>query len=219
MDNVIFLLDVDNTLLDNDRITADLREYLEQQIGHGPAESYWRCLTKLREELGYVDYLGALQWCRIEYPHETNLLLVSRFLIDYPFADRLFPQAFAVIHHLQQRGAVVILSDGDIVFQPHKIERAGLFQAVQGRVFVSIHKEKEMENIRRRYPACRHVLFDDKLDILSAVKKANPDVKTVFVRQGHYAEEKKNEPLGQTADLAIDKIGHILTQDISKLLR
>src|SRR5438132_7578782 len=160
---VVFLLDVDNTLLDNDRVTADLKHHLERDIGHAHAQLYWTIFEQLRTELGYADYLGALQRYRMEHPRDPHLLMVSRFLVDYPFADRLFPGTLDVITHLKQWGTVVILSDGDVVFQPRKIERSGLFKIVGENVLVYIHKEQEMADVERRYPADHYVLWAAKL--------------------------------------------------------
>jgi len=185
---VVFLLDVDNTLLDNDRIADDLRRHLTREVGAEPQERYWAIFEDLRKELGYADYLGALQRYRVEHPHDTHLLEVSSYLVDYPFANRLYPGSLDVIEHLSAFGATVILSDGDVVFQPRKVERSGLFEAVEGRVLIYIHKEQELEDVERRYPAAHYVLIDDKVRILTAVKKAwGKRVTTVFPRQGHYA--------------------------------
>jgi hypothetical protein len=150
--NIVFLFDVDNTLLDNDGVTDDLREHLEREVGHKGQQRYWVIFEQLRAELGYVDYLGALQRYRIEYPRDPHLLTVSSFLVNYPFADRLFPYALKVLTHVKQWGQPVILSDGDVVFQPRKIEQSGLFQAVDGHVLIYIHKERELDDIERRYP-------------------------------------------------------------------
>ena len=186
--DIVFLFDVDNTLLDNDRVTEDLAEYLEQEVGRERQQRYWIIFEQLRAKLGYADYLGALQQYRIEHPHDPHLLTVSRFLIHYPFADRLYPKALAVVEHAKRWGKVVILSDGDVVFQPRKVERSGLFEAVDGNVLIYVHKEQELRDVTQRYPAQQYVLIDDKLRILAAVKKIwGSRVTTVFPRQGHYA--------------------------------
>lgn len=214
MQKVTFLLDVDNTLLDNDRITSDLRHHLERQLGRNRAESYWDCFEKLRTELGYVDYLGALQRYREQYPHDSHILEVSSFLIDYPFADRLFPHALDVIELLKKKGQVVIVSDGDVVFQPIKIQRSGLSKAVEGKVLIYIHKERETDDVQQRYPSEHYVMIDDKLHILGAMKQCCPRVSTVFVKQGHYAQDEqilKNSP---RADVAFDRIEDILQYDL-----
>jgi FMN phosphatase YigB (HAD superfamily) len=186
--DVVFLVDVDNTLLDTDRVNVDLRCFLEREIGHDGQQRYWSLFKQLRDELGYADYLGALQRYRSEYPHDLHSLVVSRFLLNYPFGDCLFPGALDVVKHLKRRGEVVLLSDGDAVFQPYKIERAGLLDAVNGHVLIYVHKEQELEDIEERYPAEHYVLIDDKPRILSAVKNAwGSRVTTVFLQQGHYA--------------------------------
>jgi FMN phosphatase YigB (HAD superfamily) len=205
----VFLLDVDNTLLDNDRIADDLRRHLTREVGAEPQERYWAIFEDLRTELGYADYLGALQRYRVEHPHDTHLLEVSSYLVDYPFANRLYPGSLDVIEHLSALGATVILSDGDVVFQPRKVERSGLFEAVEGRVLIYIHKEQELEDVERRYPAAHYVLIDDKVRILTAVKKSwGKRVTTVFPRQGHYANapDVGNYP---APDITVERIGEL----------
>lgn len=215
---IVFLFDVDNTLLDNDRVTEDLQQYLEREVGRERQKRYWTIFEQLRVELGYADYLGALQRYRVEYPRDPHLLTVSHFLINYPFADRLFPSALAVIEHVTRWGTVVILSDGDVVFQPRKVERSGLFKAVQGRVLIYIHKERELDDVEQRYPAGHYVLIDDKLRILSDVKTGwGPRVTTVFHRQGHYALDRQILASFPQADVTIDRIGDLLDHDFSSL--
>src|SRR5574337_707737 len=185
---VVFLLDVDNTLLDNDRVAADLRRYLTHEVGEDRQERYWTIFESLRRELGYADYLGALQRYRIEQPRDPHLLAVSSFLVNYHFANRLYPESLDVVEHLSAWGPTVILSDGDVVFQPRKIERSGLAEAVDGRVLVYIHKERELDDVAQRFPADHYVLIDDKIRILTAVKQVwGTRLTTVFPRQGHYA--------------------------------
>src|SRR5260370_10797062 len=213
--DLVFLLDVDNTLLDNDRVIVDLKRHLTQAFGAERQHRYWAIFEQLRSELGYADYLGALQRYRIENPRDPNFLEVSRYLTDYPFANRLFPGSLDVIEHLDQWGSTVILSDGDVVFQPRKIERSGLFEAVQGRVLIYIHKEHELDDVEKRYPAGHYVLVDDKLRILTAVKKAwGPRVTTVFPRQGHYALDPKEGARYPTADVTVERIGELLRCDL-----
>ena len=216
--NVAFLLDVDNTLLDNDRITGDLRRHLDEQVGHQRADSYWACFEKIRMELGYADYLGALQRYRIEYPRDPHLLTVSHFLLHYPFADRLFPRALEVIAHLKQRGRVVIVSDGDVVFQPLKIERSGITQSVDGHVLIYIHKEKEMDDVQQRYPADHYVMFDDKLHVLAGMKACCSRITTVFIQQGHYAHDPEILQRTPPADVSLRCIGDVLDYDIAALI-
>ncbi len=207
---VLFLVDVDNTLLDNDQVVADLMRYLEETIGHDCQRQYWEIFTRLREELGYADYLGALQRYRVLHRRDPNVLSVSSFLINYPFADRLFPRALEAIAHLRAAGPVVILSDGDVVFQPHKVERSGLRDAVDG-VLIYVHKELELDDVERRYPADRYVFIDDKLRLLAAVKAAwDGRVTTVFPRQGHYALDPENLRRYPAADVTIEAIGELV---------
>ena len=210
--NIVFLFDVDNTLLDNDQVIVDLRRYLDREIGPGRARSYWDAFEALRTHLGYADYLGALQRCRIEYPHDSGLLAVSRFLIDYPFANRLFPNSLDVLEYVRQWGAVVLFTDGDVVFQPRKIDRAGLREAVDGKTLIYVHKELELAEVESRYPADYYVLADDKLRILTAVKKIwGARVTTVFVRQGHYARDEEISASYPPADVTVERIGDLLT--------
>jgi len=214
----VFLLDVDNTLLDNDRVATDLKRHLVREIGPERQEHYWAIFEALRAELGYADYLGALQRYRIENPHDSRVLAVSSFLVNYPFANRLYPGSLDAIEHLAVWGPTVILTDGDVVFQPLKIERSGLSEAVEGRVLIYIHKEQELEEVERRYPAERYVLVDDKIRILTAVKRAWRDrLTTVFPRQGHYAHapEVAQHP---AADITIGRIGELVELDLAALL-
>jgi hypothetical protein len=208
---LVFLFDVDNTLLDNDRVTADLKRQLEREVGHERQERYWVIFEELRAELGYADYLGALQRYRAIYPRDPRVLTVSHFLLHYPFANRLFPNSLDAVDHVKQFGTPVILTDGDVVFQPHKIHDSGLYEAFDGAVLVYIHKEIELEDVERRYPADHYVLIDDKLRILTAVKKIwNERVTTVFVRQGHYAFDEKAISAYPRADLSIEHIGDLI---------
>ena len=213
---LVFLFDVDNTLLDNDRVTADLKRQLEHEVGHERQERYWSIFEELRTELGYADYLGALQRYRAIYPLDSHVLNVSESLLHYPFADRLFPKSLDVVEYVKQFGTPVILSDGDVVFQPHKIHDAGLYKAFEGRVLIYIHKELELEDVENRYPADHYVLIDDKLRILTDIKKIwNQRVTTIFVRQGHYALDEKIINSYPPADLTIDRIGDLLQLGVS----
>ena len=215
-----FLFDVDNTLLDNDRVIADLQRHLEREVGAECAQHYWSIFEQLRTELGYADYLGALQRYRGKYPHDPGIFTVSRFLLEYPFADRLFPRALEVIEHVRQWGPPALLSDGDVVFQPRKVDRSGLFDAVAGRVLIYLHKEKELAHVAERCPAEHYVLVEDKLRLLSAVKKSwGSRVTTVFVRQGHYALDPKNLADYPAADISLERIGDLLQYDLAQLLK
>ena len=215
---VVFLFDVDNTLLDNDRVTADLRRYLEREVGRERSDRYWAIFESLRAELGYADYLGALQRYRVECPYDSHLLAVSTYLVNYPFANRLYPNSLDVIEHCRQWGPVVILSDGDVVFQPRKVERSGLFEAVGGNILIYIHKELELGDVERRYPAEHYVMVDDKLRILSAMKKIwGRRVTTVFPRQGHYALDPAEAAKHPPADITVERIGDLLGFDLPAL--
>lgn len=213
-DQTVFLFDVDNTLLDHDRVTADLRGHLESKVGADQASKYWQIFENLRAELGYADYLGALQGYRIAFPRDPNLLAVSHFLIDYPFEDRLFPGSLDAVEHVQRWGPAVILSDGDVVFQPHKIVRSGLSELFGSNVLIYIHKETELPDVERRFPAKHYVIIDDKLRILAAVKETwGSRVTTIFVRQGHYARDQKAIAHFPRADITLDRIGDIANRD------
>jgi FMN phosphatase YigB (HAD superfamily) len=215
---VAFLFDVDNTLLDNDGVQADLKEHLAQAYGSAARDRYWEILEELRSELGYVDYLGALERFRVEEIHRPEVLRMSNWLVDYPFAERLYPGALDVVKHVQKWGPAVILSDGDAVFQPRKVERSGLWRAFDDRVLISIHKEKELEYVERFYPADHYVLIDDKLRILTAVKRVwGTRLTTVFPRQGHYARGKDVASC-PPADVTIERIGDLLRYDGPALL-
>ena len=216
---IAFLFDVDNTLLDSDHVTADLRRHLQREVGPERAQQYWAFFEQLRAELGYADYLGALQRYRREYPRDPRLLIVSKFLVNYPFANRLYPNSLDAIDHVKQWGPAVILSDGDVVFQPRKVERSGLFEAVDGQVLIYVHKEMELDDVEQRYPADHYVMVDDKLRILAAMKKIwGKRLTTVFPRQGHYALDAQIIASHPPADLTIERIGDLVNYSLADLL-
>lgn len=223
---VVFLLDVDNTLLDNDRIIADLQEHLArvfepdtERTGTGRANRYWAIFEQRRLEYGYADYLGALQRYRAQNPRDPIFLQISFFLLEYPFADRLFPGSLGLIERLRGWGPTVILTDGDVVFQPRKVQRSGLWATVEGRVLIYIHKEEELDDVEKRYPARHYVLVDDKLRILAAAKKAwGSRVTTVFPRQGHYAHDPETLAAYRPADITVASVGDLLRFDLPALL-
>ena len=218
----VFLLDVDNTLLDSDQVIADLRRHLEHEFGVTSAGHYWSNFERLRDELGYADYLGALQRYRLDsetgHGDDPRLLQMSTYLIDYPFAERLYPNALAVIEHLNAFGRTVILSDGDAVFQPRKVQRSGIWDAVSGRVLIYIHKEQMLESVQRRYPAKHYAMVDEKLRILAAMKQIMTNrLTTIFPRQGHYALDENILHAYPAVDLVVERIGDLLDVDISAL--
>ncbi|PYM15532.1 MAG: haloacid dehalogenase [Candidatus Rokuibacteriota bacterium] len=216
---VVFLVDVDNTLVDNDHIAADLKRHLEREVGHERQERYWAIFEELRTELGYADYLGALQRYRVEYPRDPHVLTVSSFMVNYPFANRLYPTSLDVLERFRAWGPAVILSDGDAVFQPRKVERSGLDEAVDGNVLIYIHKERELDDVELRYPAEHYVLVDDKLRILTAVKRVwDRRVTTVFPRQGHYAHDPEALATNPPADVTVERIGDLLAHDLDALI-
>jgi len=213
---IVFLFDVDNTLIDNDRVQAHLSEHLERTYGKATRDRYWEIFEGLRSELGYADYLGALERYRVEDLHRPEVLKMSSWLVDYPFADRLYPRALDAVKHVQQWGTTVILSDGDAVFQPRKVERSGLWRAFEDRVLIYVHKEQELDDVTRLYPADHYVMIDDKLRILAEVKKIwGERVTTVFPKQGHYALDPKVVTQYPPADIALARIGDLLTYDLS----
>src|SRR5438445_5329092 len=216
---IVFLIDVDNTLLDNDRIQNDLKRHLEREFGAASRDRYWAILEQLFTELGYRDYLGALQRYRVEHPQDIHLLSMSSFLVDYPFANRLYPGSLDVLDRFREWGQTVILSDGDVVFQPRKVERSGIAEAVEGNVLIYIHKEEALDDVERRYPAEHYVLVDDKLRILTTVKRTwRSRVTTVFPRQGQYAHDQKTIAECPPADVTVEHIGDLLNIDLSALL-
>jgi FMN phosphatase YigB (HAD superfamily) len=216
---VVFLFDVDNTLLDNDRVQAELSEHLAQAYGAAARDRYWAIFEQLRGELGYADYLGALERYRLEDMHNPAVLRMSSWLVEYPFADRLYPDALKAVKHLQRWGPAVILSDGDAVFQPRKVERSGLWQAFENRVLIYVHKERELDDVERLYPADHYVMIDDKLRILAEMKRIwGERVTTVFPKQGHYALDPKALADYPPADIRLDKIGDLLDYDLPALL-
>jgi hypothetical protein len=199
-------------------VIADLMQHLEREVGHEHQQHYWKFFEELRAELGYADYLGALQRYRMHFPREFRILSVSRFLLNYPFANRLFPNSLDIVDHVKQFGKPVILSDGDVVFQPHKVERSGLLEAVGGNVLIYIHKERELDDVEARFPADHYVLIDDKVRILDAVKKAwGRRVTTVFPRQGHYATDPQEIAKYSTPDITIERIGALLDYDLAAM--
>jgi FMN phosphatase YigB (HAD superfamily) len=207
---LLFLLDVDNTLLDNDRIEQDLSDHLTLEFGREECDRYWSILEQLRLQLGYADFLGTLQRYRAEHLHDPRVLEISSFLVDYPFADRLYPKALELVTWLSSKWTTVILSDGDAVFQPRKVTRSGLWTAVGGRVLIYIHKEQMLDDVERRYPAEHYVFVDDKLRLLNAVKQIWGDrVTTVFPQQGHYAVDPsvKTYP---PADMTMARVGDLI---------
>ena len=216
---MVFLLDVDNTLLDNDRFGSDLDARLAQLFGAAERERYWAIYAELRDALGYADYLATLQRFRVGLEDDPDLLQMSEFILEYPFAERLYPHALEVIAHLRTLGAPAVLSDGDVVFQPRKIQRSGIWSAVEGRVLIYPHKERMLEAVKRRCPALRYVMVDDKPRLLAAMKsQLGQKLTTVFVRQGHYAAESAASAIDPSPDVSVDRIGDLLDCDLTKLL-
>ncbi|HET7035197.1 MAG TPA: HAD family hydrolase [Thermomicrobiaceae bacterium] len=217
--DVVFLLDVDDTLLDNDQVEHDLRAFLQGRFGATLAERFWAIFEALRAELGYADFLGALQRFRLENLRHPHILETTFYLLDYPFAERLYPDALAAVARLDELGTPVILTDGDVVFQPHKIAKSGIWQAVAGKVLIYIHKEAMLEDIAARYPARHYVLVDDKVRILAAIKAIwGERVTTVFPRQGHYAHDAALVARYPAPDLTVERIGDLLHLPLDALV-
>lgn len=217
--DLVFLFDVDNTLLDNDRVAGDLKRHLINVVGNASAERYWQLFEESRTELGYADYLGALQRYRIENPRDPKLLEVSHFMINYPFANRLYPESLDAIEHARGLGLPVILSDGDVVFQPRKVDRSGLHEAFNGQVLIYIHKEEELADVEAKYPARHYVMVDDKVRLLSAIKQYwGERVTTVFPRQGHYALDAALVAQFPKPDITIERIGELQNYSATEML-
>jgi len=217
--STVFFFDVDNTLLDNDRVAEDLRRYLTTKVGEASAQRYWEIFEQLRAELGYADYLGALQRYRVERPRDPKLLAVSHFMVNYPFANRLFPESLDAVGYAQSLGRAVILSDGDVVFQPLKVDRSGLYEIFDRQVLIYIHKELELDDAEAKYPAAHYVMVDDKVRILAAIKKHwGARVTTVFPRQGHYALNEALVAQYPKPDITLERIGDLQKYSLEQIL-
>ena len=218
--DVVFLFDVDYTLLDNGHVERDLRQHLSHELSSKARDRYFEIFEELRHDIGYADFLGALERYRTENLHDSRVLKMSIWLVDYPFAQRLYPDALDVVEHVRHWGPAVILSDGDAVFQPRKIERSGLWDAFQGHVLIYIHKETMLEDVEKLYPAKHYVMVDDKLRLLSAIKQFwGKRVTTVFVKQGHYASDPEILARYPSADIQVDRIGDLLNYDLAAFLK
>ena len=216
---IVFLFDVDNTLIDNDRVAADLKRHLKETVGEGCEQRYWDIFEKLRTELGYADYLGALQRYRVEQPREPKLLEVSYFMINYPFANRLYPESLDAVEHAKQLGRAAILSDGDVVFQPRKVDRSGLYDMFEGHILIYVHKEAELADVEAKYPAEHYVMVDDKVRLLAAIKEYwGKRVTTVFPRQGHYALDEKLVAQYPKPDITLERIGELQNYSLEQLM-
>ncbi len=215
----VFLFDVDNTLVDNDRLEVDLQHHLKKKVGAASAQRYWQIFEQLRSELGYADYLGALQRYRLEQPRDPQLLEVSYFMVNYPFANRLFPESLDAVEYARRLGQAVILSDGDVVFQPRKVDRSGLYDTFEGHVLIYVHKELELEDVEAKYPAAHYVMIDDKVRLLAAIKQHwNSRVTTVFPRQGHYALDAALVAQFPKPDITIERVGELQKYSLEQIL-
>jgi FMN phosphatase YigB (HAD superfamily) len=215
---VVYLIDVDNTLLDNDRFGAALGDHLDLTFGAAERGRYWTVFSERRARLGFADYLGSLEVFRDGLEDHPRLLHLAEFLLEYPFAELLYPDALATLAHLSTSGTPVLLSDGDIVFQPRKIRRAGLWDAVAGRVLVYLHKETMMDRVQHLFPAQHYLVVDDKPNLLAAMKAAlGARITTVFVRQGHYAHDVQAQTQMSSPDRTIERIGDLMSLNPSDL--
>jgi FMN phosphatase YigB (HAD superfamily) len=218
-DATVLLFDVDNTLLDNDHVSEDLKRHLAGNVGEDSAKRYWEIFELLRVELGYADYLGALQRYRLDRPRDPKLLTVSRFMINYPFANRLFPESLDAVEYAKKLGQAAILSDGDVVFQPRKIDCSGLYEVFDRHVLIYIHKELELDDVEAKYPAAHYVMVDDKVRILAAIKKYwGSRVTTIFPRQGHYAMDLAEVAKYPKPDITIERIGELQKYSLEQIL-
>lgn len=217
--SLVFLFDVDNTLIDNDRFSADLAAQLEERFGEEGRARYQAIDKALRADVGYADYLGALQRLRGQ-ASSHDFMEMSFFLLDYPFDERRFPGVLETIDHLRQIGTPVIMSDGDTVFQPRKVRRAGLWDAFRGEVLIYVHKEEMLDDMQSKYPADHYVMVDDKPRILVSMKKLLGDrVTTVFVRQGHYAAGAGKELEETPPDITVDAVAELAGIDREAFFR
>ncbi|MFY9561760.1 MAG: HAD family hydrolase [Terriglobales bacterium] len=217
--NTVFLFDVDNTLIDNDRVAEDLKRHLKDKVGEAREQRYWDIFEKLRAELGYADYLGALQRYRVEQPREPKLLEVSYFMVNYPFANRLYPESLDAVDYAKRLARAVILSDGDVVFQPRKVDRSGLYDTFEGHVLIYVHKEQELEDVEAKYPAAHYVMVDDKVRLLAAIKEYwGKRVTTVFPRQGHYALDEKLVAQYPKPDITMERIGELQKYSMEQMV-
>ncbi|MGH8164082.1 MAG: HAD family hydrolase [Rhodanobacteraceae bacterium] len=212
--DLVFLFDLDNTLLDNDRVHDDLGTHIAGVFGEHGRDRYWAIYEELREQLGYADYLGAMQKFRLESKDDPRALELAAFLLDYPFSERLYPGALEAVRDLSRLGRTIVLSDGDAVLQPRKVAMSGIADAVEGQVLIYVHKETMLDDVERRYPARHYVMIEDKLRVLDAIKQHwRARVTTVFVRQGHYANDP--ETLGDypPAQLMLEGVGGLIGRD------
>ena len=216
---VVYCFDVDNTLLDNDRVAADLQRHLRNRVGESSAQRYWDLFEELRTEMGYADYLGALQRYRVERPRDPKLLEVSYFMVNYPFANRLYPESLDAVDHARKSGRAIILSDGDVVFQPRKVDRSGLYEAFDGHVLIYVHKELQLADVEAKYPADHYVMIDDKVRILAALKQHwGKRITTIFPRQGHYALDETLVAQFPKPDITLERIGELQRYSASDIL-
>ncbi|WP_158744178.1 HAD family hydrolase [Acidisphaera sp. L21] len=217
---LVFLVDVDNTLLDNDQFQDALKAHIAKVSGPAARDRYWEIQEHLFHSLGYRDYLGAFQTYRLERPEDVDAIWLSLFVVDFPYATLLYPGALELIAALRKLGRVVALTDGDAVFQPRKLQGAGLIEPLDRHIMICVHKEAEVAEIERRYPAERYVVIDDKIRLLTAFKKVwGNKVMTVFPRQGQFGLDTKVIAANPPADIDVDRIAQLLDGSILNRLR
>jgi hypothetical protein len=208
MDDLVFLLDVDNTLLDNDRAKEDMAARVEDLVGAERAARWWELYEQVRQETDVVDYPRTLTRYRAVFPDEPRFPHLADFILGLPYAGYVYPGALETLTYLRTLGTTVIVSDGDAVYQAAKIARAGLAAAVDDHVLIFLHKEGRIEDVRQRYPAEHYLLIDDKLRILARLKGILGDlVTTLHVAQGHYASSERG--IYPAADLEVPSIAAV----------
>ncbi len=214
----VFLLDCDNTLLDNDALKADLDVRLRAFLGESLVERFWVVYEGVRGLRGTVDFPLTFERFREDLPDGATLERVRSIIMDYPFAEHVYPATLSTLRYLRRIGLPAIVSDGDSVYQPRKIERSKLADAVEGRVLVYVHKEEHLDEILARWPSDLYVMVDDKARILSATKERFPDrFVTVHVRQGHYGTDP--ERFAVPPDVSIEHIGDLRDISLATLWR
>lgn len=214
---VAFLFDVDNTLLDNDRVRAELAETIERIVGPERGEAFWESYEQVRRDRDYVDYPNTIARFGRAFPDEVGYPDVADAILGYPYRAAVFPGAHDVLRQAQRVGPVAILTDGDPVYQPAKVARAGLTEAIDGPVLVFDHKEQHLAEVERRVPAERYVMVDDKPRILAAMSdRLGERMSTLHVCQGRYAHAAEHDEFPD-ADRTVDAIAELLDVDLASV--
>ncbi len=222
MPTLVFLIDVDNTLIDNDAVKKDLDEHITVELGPALAARFWEIYEQARKERETVDIPLALSRLRTQTSladmDEQTYLHVHSIFDNYPFFERLYPGTLETLHYLRTLGLTVIVSDGDRFFQAEKIFASNLAEAVEGRVLIYIHKQQHLDEIVRQYPADHYVMIDDKPEILADTKELwGKRVTTAFVQQGKYAAEQK--PPNFAPDISVLHIADLRNYSATQFLQ